>query len=210
MSDLVTIIRAIVRDELASLRLGDIGVVTSSFPHAEGDENNHECNVQLRESGLELRRVPIATPHVGMASAPRAGELVLISYVGGDPNRPIVVGRLYSDEVNPPVHAADEWRVVSPPGGTTSIAIDADQSVVLSAGETVLTLKQDDVITIQGKADLTIEVDGNVQLKCQDCTVDASGKIDLGKGGSGVITEQSHRCYFSGEPLKGSKEVKAK
>jgi len=210
MSDLVTIIRAIVRDELASLRLGDIGVVTSSFPHAEGDENNHECNVQLRESGLELRRVPIATPHVGMASAPRAGELVLISYVGGDPNRPIVVGRLYSDEVNPPVHAADEWRVVSPPGGTTSIAIDAEQSVVLSAGETVLTLKQDDVITIQGKADLTIEVDGNVQLTCQDCTVDASGKIDLGTGGSGVITEQSHRCYFTGEALKGSKDVKAK
>lgn len=210
MSDLMSIIRAIVRDELASLRLGDIGVVTSAFPHAEGDEYNHECNVQLRESGLELRRVPIATPHVGMVSAPRAGELVLLSYVGGDPNRPIVVGRLYSDEVNPPEHAADEWRVVSPPGGTTSIAIDKEQSVVLSAGETVLTLKQDDVITIQGKADLTIQVEGNVELKCQDCTVDASGNIDLGKSGSGVITEKSHRCYFTGEALKGSSSVKAK
>jgi hypothetical protein len=40
--------------------------------------------------------------------------------------------------------------------------------------------------------------------------VDASGKIDLGTGGSGVITEQSHRCYITGEALKGSKDVKAK
>lgn len=210
MSDLVTIIRAIIRDELASLRQGDIGVVTSAFPHADGDAHNHECNVQLRESGLELRRVPIATPHIGMVSAPRVGELVLLSYLGGDPNRPIVVGRLYSDEVNPPVHAEDEWRVVAPPGGKTSIAIDQEQSIVLTAGETVVTVKQDDVITIQGKADLTLEVEGNVQLKCTDCTVDASGKVELGKGGSGVITENSHRCYFTGAPLKGSQDVTAK
>jgi phage baseplate assembly protein gpV len=210
MSDLVTIIRAIIRDELASLRLGDVGVVTSSFPHADGDEHNYECNVKLRESELELRRVPIVTPHVGMVSAPRVGELVLLSYVGGDPNRPIVVGRLYSDEVNPPVHEADEWRVVAPPGGKTSIAIDKDQSIVLTAGENLLTLKQDDVITIQGKADLTIQVDGNVELKCTDCKVDASGNIDLGSSGSGVITEKSHKCYFTGEALKGSQSVKAK
>ncbi|MFY0523793.1 phage baseplate assembly protein V [Archangium gephyra] len=210
MSDLVTIIRAIIRDELASLRLGDVGVVTSAFPHADGDEHNHECNVKLRESELELRRVPIVTPHVGMVSAPRVGELVLLSYVGGDPNRPVVVGRLYSDEVNPPVHEADEWHVVAPPGGKTSIAIDKDQSIVLTAGENVLTLKQDDVITIQGKADLTIQVDGNVELKCTDCKVDASGNIDLGSSGSGVITEKSHKCYFTGEALKGSQTVKAK
>ncbi|QRN93824.1 hypothetical protein JRI60_32280 [Archangium violaceum] len=210
MSDLVTIIRALIRDELASLRLGDIGVVTSSFPHADGDENNLECNVKLRESDVELRKVPIVTPHIGMVSAPRTGELVLISYVAGDPNRPIVVGRLYSDEVNPPVHEADEWRVVAPPGGTTSIAIDKDQSIVFTAGENVVTIKQDDVITIQGKADLTIQVDGNVELKCQDCKIDASGNIDLGSSGSGVITEKSHKCYFTGEALKGSQSVKAK
>lgn len=210
MSDLVTILRALIRDELASLRLGDIGVVTSSFPHADGDEHNHECNVKLRESGLELRRVPIATPHVGMVSAPRAGELVLLSYVGGDPNRPVVVGRFYSDEVTPPVHEADEWRVVAPPGGKTNIAIDKDQSVVLTAGENVLTLKQDDVITLTGKADLKIQVDGNVELECQDCKVKASGNIDLGESGSGVITEKSHKCYFTGEALKGSQSVKAK
>lgn len=210
MSDLVTIIRAIVRDELRSLQLGDIAVVTSSFPHAEGDEHNHECSVKLRESDVELRKVPIATPHLGMVSAPRAGDLVLISYVGGDPNRPIVVGRLYSDQVSPPVHEADEWRVESPPGGQTSIAIDKDQAVLVKAGDTTLKLGKSDVVEIKGPKDLTIQVDGHVQLKCADCTVDASGTIDLGKGGGGVITDKSHKCYFTGAPLVGSASVKAK
>lgn len=210
MSDLVTIIRAIIREELKSLRLGDVGVVTSAFPHAEGDSHNHECNVKLREGELELRNVPIATSHIGMVSAPNPGDLVLISYVNGDPQRPIVVGRLYSDERNPPVHAADEWRVESPLKGKTSLAIDKDQSVVVTAGKTILTLKQDDVVSIQGPSDLKIEVDGNVQVKCADCTVDASGNIDLGTGGGGVITDKTHKCYFTGAPLVGSTTVKAK
>ncbi|PTL80163.1 phage baseplate assembly protein V [Vitiosangium sp. GDMCC 1.1324] len=210
MSDLVTIIRAIIREELKSLRLGDVGVVTSAFPHADGDSHNHECNVKLREGELELRNVPIATSHIGMVSAPNPGDLVLISYVNGDPQRPIVVGRLYSDERNPPVHAADEWRVESPLKGKTSLAIDKDQSVVVTAGKTILTLKQDDVVSIQGPSDLKIEVDGNVQVKCADCTVDASGNIDLGTGGGGVITDKTHKCYFTGAPLVGSTTVKAK
>lgn len=206
----MTILRAIVRDELKSLRLGDLAVVTAVAPHAdEGDSHNHTCDVKLREGELELRRVPLATPHVGMVSAPHVGELVLLSYVGGDPNRPIIVGRLYSDEARPPKHQADEWRVESPPGGT-SLAIDAEGSVVATAGKTVLTLKKDGTLELQGNEDLKLQVQGNVSVTCTDCTIDASGKIDLGSGGSGVITEQSHKCYLTGKPLVGSQNVKAK
>jgi phage baseplate assembly protein gpV len=210
VSDLVSIIRAIVRDEVKSLRLGDVAVVTAGLPHAEGDTHNYECNVKLRENGLELKNVPIATPHIGMASAPAEGDLVLLSYVGGDPNRPIVVGRLYSDQKNPPVHEANEWKVVSKTDGETSIAIDKDESVVVTAGETVVTVKKGDTVSIKGPKDLKIEVDGNVEVKCVDCKVDASGNIDLGTGGGGVITDKTHKCYFTGAPLVGSQTVKAK
>lgn len=203
MSDVIDIIRAVVRDELKSLRLGDLAVVKDVFPHAEGDANNYECSVKLRESELELRRVPIATPHTGMVSTPRIGDLVLISYVSGDPNRPIVVGRLYTDETTPPEHAQDEWRVHAPYGGETSIAIDKESSVVITAGETVITLKKGDVVSIKTPKDLVVEAQGNVQLK-------ASGNIDLGEGGGGVITTNSHKCYYSGAPLIGSQTVKAK
>ncbi len=210
MSDLMSILRAIVRDELKSLRLGDLAVVTAVSPHAdEGDAYNHQCDVKLREGELELKKVPIATPHVGMVSAPRVGELVLLSYVGGDPNRPIIVGRLYSDEVRPPKHAEDEWRVEAPPGGT-SLAIDAEGSAVFTAGKTVLTLKKDGAVELTAEEDLKVEVKGNVELKCQDCKVDASGNVELGSGGTGVITEGSHKCYYTGAPLVGSQSVKAK
>lgn len=210
MSDLVSIIRAIVRDELRSLQLGDIAVVTSAFPHAEGDTHNYECNVSLREGELELRKVPICTPHIGMASAPRVGDLVLLSYIGGDPNRPIVVGRLYSSDVNPPVHEEGEWRVESPLGGETSITIDKDQAFVVKAGDTTLKLGKSDVVEITSPKDLTIKVDGNVSIKCADCTIDASGNIDIGKDGGAVITDKSHKCYFTGAALVGSATVKAK
>lgn len=210
-TEIVDIIRAIVRDELSGLSLGDIAVVTGGFPHADaGDANNYECTVKLRESGLELPRVPMATPHIGMASAPQPGELVLVSYVGGDPNRPVVVGRLYSDTVRPPVHDAGEWRVQAPAAGTTSIAIDKGQAVVVTAGKTVVTVHKDGNVEIAGEQDIAITVKGNATISCTDCTLDASGTIDLGTGGGGVITEKSHKCYFSGAPLMGSASVRAK
>lgn len=210
MSDLIDIIRAVVRDELKSLRLGDLAVVQDVFPHADGDSNNYECNVKLREAQLELRKVPIATPHLGMVSAPRVGDLVLVSYVAGDPQRPIVVGRLYTDEAAPPVHDQDEWRVHAPYGGETSIAIDKDQSVVITAGETTVTIKKSDVVAVKTQKDLTVEAQGNVQIQCQDCKIAASGNVDLGDGGGGVITTASHKCYYTGAPLVGSQTVKAK
>jgi hypothetical protein len=210
LTDLVHILRAIVQHELKNLRLGDIAVVTATLPHADGDTHNYECNVRLREQDLELRNVPIATPHIGMASAPREGDLVLVSYVGADPNRPIVVGRLYSDKAGPPVHAAGEWRVESPLQGKTSLAIDKDQSIVITAGKNVVTIKQDAAIEISGEAELSVAVKGDVKLKCGNATIDASGTIDLGAGGAGVITAQSHKCYFTGAPLIGSASVKAK
>jgi hypothetical protein len=210
MSDLMHVLRAVIREELRALRLGDIAVVTAIMPHAADDHHNYECNVKLRELDLELRNVPMATPHIGMVSAPREGDLVLLSYVGGDVNRPIVVGRLYSDGAAPPVHAADEWRVEAPLAGKTSLAIDKDHSVVITAGKNIITIKQDDVIEISGEADLKLEVKGDVQIKCSNAKIDASGDIDLGEGGGGVITDKTHKCYFTGAPLIGSLTVKAK
>jgi phage baseplate assembly protein gpV len=210
MNQLMSILRAVVRDELKALRLGDLAVVTAVYPHSDdGDAHNHECDVRLREGTLELKRVPLATSHVGMVSPPREGDLVLLSYVGGDPNRPIAVGRLYSDQARPPKHKADEWRVESPPGGT-SLALDSEGSFIVTAGETVLTLHKDGAVELQGKTDLKLEVQGNVSLKCKDCTVDASGNVELGTGGAGVITEKSHKCYITGAALVGSTTVKAK
>ncbi|MEF8706867.1 MAG: phage baseplate assembly protein V [Candidatus Accumulibacter sp. UW27] len=204
MNDPIAIIRAVVRDELRALRLGDLAVVTSVFPHTrDSDTHNHYCNVKLREGDLELRKVPIATPHVGMVSTPAVGDLVLLSYVGGDANRAVIVGRLYSDQARPPLHQENEWRIEAPRHGQTSLAIDPQGALVLTTGKTVLTLHPDDRVEITGETDLKVTVKGNV-------TLNALGKIDLGLDGGGVITDMTHKCYFTGAPLVGSTTVKAK
>ena len=213
MSDVVDIIRAIVRDEMASLRLGDIAEVTAVYAHATPiDGANHECDVTMRETDVTLTRVPMTTPHIGMVSTPNVGDLVLISYVNGDANRPIIVGRLYHATSNPPVHAEGEWRVeAGPPAPTPSaIAIDDAGTVVVTAGITEVKVDPTGAVEISSATDLSVDVKGNVSLSCINCSIDAMGTIDLGSGGGGVITTTSHKCYFTGAPLIGSLTVTAK
>lgn len=181
MSTLVGLLRALIRDELQALRLGDLAVVTAVEPHTDGgDAHNYECSVRLRDQDMELPRVPMCTPHVGQASAPQVGELVLLSYLGGDPNRPIVVGRLYSDQHRPPTHEAGAWHMESPLGGKSAITLAADGAVHLTAGSTTLSLLQDGDVEIQSDAALSVKVQGDATIECANCTVQgtASVKVD--------------------------------
>ncbi|HET6230380.1 MAG TPA: phage baseplate assembly protein V [Longimicrobiaceae bacterium] len=109
MSTIVETIQAIVRQELARVRVADLGVVEAVGPHrAQGDGDNYGCDVRLKNSGLLLKRVPIATQHIGSAAIPNAGDLVLLTYDKGDVNQPIVIGRLYSDADRPPLNDSRE------------------------------------------------------------------------------------------------------
>ena len=109
MSRIVEIIRRVVLEELARDRGSLLGVVTTAYAHeAADDENNYEANVRLKHEDLELRRVPIAVGHVGVAAPPRVGDLVLVQFLNGDPNQPLVTGRFYHADERPPLHREDE------------------------------------------------------------------------------------------------------
>src|SRR5207247_11099594 len=98
MSTIVSTIQEIVRQELRSGRAVALGLVEAVFPHATGgDGDNYGCDVRLKNSGLVLRRVPVATGHVGTVAIPNVGDLVLVAFDKGDVNQPIVIGRLYND-----------------------------------------------------------------------------------------------------------------
>lgn len=104
MSSIVEVIRKIVDAEMNKLHVAEFGVVTSIFPHSsESDKENYECNVKLKYRDLELRKVPVATQHIGLANIPNVGDLVLVTFANGDINAPVVIGRLYTDEDRPPV-----------------------------------------------------------------------------------------------------------
>ncbi len=114
MASIIDVVKKIVQHELKKIRIGELGVVTSIFPHsAEDDNNNYECNVQLKNSRvnnaeLELRKVPIATGIIGAAAIPNVGDLVLVSFVHGNINQPIITARLYNDEDRPPICNSNE------------------------------------------------------------------------------------------------------
>jgi hypothetical protein len=89
--------------------------VTSVFPHStESDKDNYECNVKLRDKEVELRKVPVLISHIGFANIPHVGDLVLLSFINGDINSPIIIGRLYNDEDRPPLSKMEEI-VYTPP-----------------------------------------------------------------------------------------------
>jgi len=191
--DLVGMIRAIVQNEMAGLRFAEIGVVTELFSHESADDkNNYACSVRLRDSGLELNKVPVATSRIGQVVIPNIDDLVLVQFVGGDLHGAIITGRLYNDVDRPPEAKAKEFVYVSVdeaesdvrraylefPNGNT-VLID-DDKVVVEAGKTTLTMNNGGDVEISSDAKVNIKSKGGTVINSGgDMTLESSGALSL-------------------------------
>jgi len=190
LHDMVGLLRAIVRSELAATHVAEIGVVTRTLPHGSGsDKNNYACDVRLRDSGLVLKAVPVATQRVGMAAIPNVDDLVLLNFIGGDVHGAVIVGRLYNDVDRPPEAKDQEWVYVSVddkasgvrrarfefPNGNTA-TLDDDQLVV-EMGTTKLTIKNGGDVELAGAANINLHCEGDMTLK-------AKGAVNIEAGGA--------------------------
>ena len=170
--------REIAEKELKKIHFPELAVVTSIFPHSSaGDKDNYDCNARLKNSEIELRKVPIATQCIGLVGIPRVGDLVLIAFINGDINAPIVIGRLYNDEDRPPLNYAEEVVYVPPyaentdvrriylefPGGMVFRV--TDDEVDVNAGDTKVVIQRDGDILIESKANISIKADGDTSVK---------------------------------------------
>ncbi|MDP9412207.1 MAG: phage baseplate assembly protein V [Actinomycetota bacterium] len=218
MSRIVEIIRRVVLEELARNRGSLLGVVTTVYPHeAADDENNYEANVRLKHEDLELRRVPIAVGHVGVAAPPRVGDLVLVQFLNGDSNQPLVTGRFYHADERPPLHREDEilfehrvsddtlnhlrfaadgaiylQREVKKPEdnseATTSIKVEAEGNLEIRVGE---------------KITMRLTLDDNVQIVADGLpiTVDCD---TLTVNGDLTVSNGSNTTTISGNEITGA------
>jgi hypothetical protein len=186
MSDLVGVVQAIVRDALDGFRTAELGVVKTVHSHsAASDKNNYECDIALRDSGLELKKVAIATDRVGSVAIPNEGDLVLVQFLNGDVNSAVITGRMHTDQARSPEAKPKEHVYISP---------DAEESGIRRfylelPKNNKLTLEDDKVVLEMGQTTLTIENDGKVELKTndQDVTIaDKSGnnvmKLEIASG----------------------------
>jgi uncharacterized protein involved in type VI secretion and phage assembly len=208
------------------MRVAELGVVEAVYSHSSSsDTDNYGCDVRLKNSGLLLKRVPIATGHIGTAAIPNLGDLVLLVFDKGDINQPIVIGRLYNDEDRPPLNNSDEviFRLPLAEADNQTIKADirntqgreilvemppkitvriSDGTVRATAGKTEMKLDQPDGsggrVTVEaGRTKITMNQDGDV-------TVEAAGSMKL--KAKGDLTLEGQNVSIEG---KMNAEVKA-
>lgn len=194
-------IRRIVQEEVARSRSAELAVVQEQHPHAdESDMDNYACTVALRNSEIVLRQVPVATQRIGAAAVPAVGDLVLVQFIGGDINAPVITGRLYNDEDRPPVNTDQQMVTHLPPGAAEDEAVHMElnsgdsKSVVVNIGSAIkLTLVDDDPAVLldvgDGAVTLSITPGGELVIESQgDLKLASSGNIEMEAGGDINLT----------------------
>jgi hypothetical protein len=158
----IEVIRKVAESEVKKIHTLEMGIVTSTFPHSGDNDDNYECNVKLKNRDLELQRVPIATQMIGLAHIPNIGDLVLISFINGNINAPVVTGRLYNDENRPPFNKDGEIIFELP--NSISLKVTAE-GLEAAVGKSVISIKTGGDITISAKGDLYLK-GNNVYINC--------------------------------------------
>lgn len=165
---LLEIIQQVVRQEMSRQRGSLLGVVTEIFPHeSEDDDHNYEVSVRLKHEDLELRRVPMAVGHIGIAVPPRVDDLVIVQCINGDINQPVVTGRFYHADERPPLHREGdilfEQRIAD--GKLNHLRFNADGSIFIQRD---VTSPEDNSAFLAG---IKIDPDGNIEIKAGDSIV---------------------------------------
>jgi phage baseplate assembly protein gpV len=168
-NNIVGVMKKVAEQEAQRMSLLELGVVTEVFPHAaDSDKDNYQCSVKLKNrrkpdgSDFELRKVPVATQHIGLANIPNVDDLVVVGFVSGNINAPIVLGRLYNDEDVPPKN---------------------------DAGQVILTSFESITMTTKGGTKIEVDKDGNVTIEAKGDVKVKGNEINLNDGKKGAARE---------------------
>jgi phage baseplate assembly protein gpV len=178
VSSIISTIQSIIRQELSRVRVADLGVVEAVHPHKAGDDiDNYGCDVRLKNSGLLLKRVPVATNHIGTVAIPNIGDLVLLVYEQGDVNQPIIMARLYNESDRPPLNNPNEIISHLPLAAPDNKAI---RTAIRNIGE-------------NSPREMIIEMPPKITVQINDGTVRVTAgktemKLDQPGGSGGTVT----------------------
>ncbi len=225
MNDTVSLIQSIIQDQLRSFKTAELGVVTNVYSHeSASDKNNYECDVRLRDSGLELKKIAVSTQRIGAVAIPNRDDLVLVQFLNGDINSAVISERVYNDKDRPPEAKPHEFVYISPdkaesdirrmymefPNGN-KLLLD-DNKMVLEMGKTKLTINNDgDVVlnsggklTIDTKGDAAVKINGNLDLNAtgdvnvEGTNVSIKGKANASLEGSAATTVKGASVKIAG------------
>lgn len=169
MDSIVSVMKKVAEQEAQKVYTTELGIITAVFPHAsDSDKDNYQCSIELKNkkqpdgSSFELRKVPLVTPHIGWVNIPKVGELVVLSFIGGNLNAPVILGRLYNDEDRPPKN--DQGQMV---------LTQLDSLTITMNSGTKIEIDKDGNVKIEAKGDVTIN-NGNKGAARQDDPVEVT------------------------------------
>jgi phage baseplate assembly protein gpV len=169
MDSIVSVMKKVAEQEAQKVYTTELGIITAVFPHAsDSDKDNYQCSVKLKNkkqpdgSDFELRKVPLLTPHIGLVNIPKVGELVALSFIGGNLNAPVILGRLYNDEDRPPKNDKDQM-----------VLTQLDSLTITMNSGTKIEIDKDGNVKIDAKGDVTIN-NGNKGAARQDDPVEVT------------------------------------
>lgn len=180
-------IARIARHEANGRAVAGIGRVTEIF---EGSQQDHAVTVAMRDTGLVLPNVPVAVGVMGYAAIPAVDELVVVAFMDGDFNAPVVVGRLYHPDQAPPMHK-DGQIVLHVPSSDPQIKLDVESKtpkINLAMGDVQVEILEDTLTVTVG--DATIRA------------LSSGGRIDIEVGDASIVMKKNGDIALKGKDIK--------
>lgn len=177
------------------------GIVVGEVVELADSDGLHRVQVRFPYLGSNVTSwarlvTPMAGRQRGLVLRPEKGDEVLVAFEQGDPERPYVLGALWSNPDRPPEGepdpASNHWRFFrsrsghllkfdDTPGAERVEIEDRDAKlrlVIDTAGDSIALIADSGTITIEtGQADVIVNAAANATVKAQEVSVEAAGTV---------------------------------
>lgn len=191
----------IARHEAEAREVAAFGVVTDVHHKLTG-MGDHAVDLDLRDRGLVLPKVPIAVGALGVTAAPAVGDLAVVMFAEGDLHAGVVVGFVHHPDLPAPDLSEEQIALALPPGSATpaaGVVLDyAAPSLVLKIGQSTEVSIEDGAVTIaSGGASIAIDAGGSEEVK-----IDTGGASILMTAGGEVTLEAQQRLTLKATEIE--------
>lgn len=172
-----------------------LGIVDSYNPDTYAVKVRLQPDDELLETGFTATMTPWAGSQWGFFAPPVPGTQVVVGFVEGNRQEPIILGCLYSDEMQPlPVTAGEFW-IVHQSGSLMKLTndgkvnVNGQAEIDMTAPKVQITTTGDTTLAVGGNLSATVTGDANItaigDATLKGSNVDVTGNsVTLGDGTS--------------------------
>jgi len=136
--------------------------------------NDHTAKVRIYPEGTLTGWLQVASTSVGagwgLHIPLKTGEQVLVAPVEGDLDAGVIIGRLYSDKMQPPSGSGQDVVLRSSQGAVVTLSSDGHVKAIDAASSS---------FELTNDGNLTVRCTGTFFVHCESFNVQASGAVTL-------------------------------